>query len=254
MPRPVPNRLRAAAALLLLLAGCASPGPRTPGDPLESFNRSVYRFNDVADRYAVKPVAIAYTKVLPQFVRTAIRNVFSNVDDVIITANDLLQLKGMNAASDGARVVSNTLFGGLGLVDVASKRGIPKRNEDFGQTLGHWGVPPGPYLVLPFLGPSTFRDGSGRFIDTYFDPVWYISNVPERNVTVGLRLLDNRANLLPAERLLDQASMDRYAFLRDAYLQRRVSLIYDGNPPKSKEDELYDDLDDPVPAPEPKKP
>lgn len=252
MPRPVPNRLHAAAALLLLLAGCASTGPRTPGDPLESFNRSVYRFNDVADRYVTKPVAIAYTKVIPQFARTGIRNVFSNAEDVVITVNDLLQLKGTNAASDAARVMANTLFGGLGLVDVASMRGIPKRNEDFGQTLGHWGVPPGPYLVLPFLGPSNFRDGPGRYIDTFFDPVWYISNVPERNVMVGLRLLDNRANLLPAERLLDQAAVDRYAFLRDAYMQRRVSLIYDGNPPKSKDDEFDDDLDDPVPTPAPK--
>jgi phospholipid-binding lipoprotein MlaA len=254
MPRPVPNRLRAAAALLLLLAGCASTGPRTPGDPLESFNRSVYRFNDVADRYAAKPVAVAYTKVVPDFARTGIRNFFSNVEDVVITVNDVLQLKGTNAASDASRVVANTLFGGLGLVDVASKRGIPKRNEDFGQTLGRWGVPPGPYLVLPFLGPSNFRDGPGRYIDTFFDPVWYISNVPERNVTVGVRLLDNRAALLPAERLLDQAAVDRYSFLRDAYMQRRQSLVYDGNPPKSKDDEFDDDFDDPAPPVAPKKP
>lgn len=253
MRRPDPNRLSAAAALLLVLAGCTSTGPRTPGDPLESFNRTIYRFNDVADRYAAKPVAVAYTKVIPQFARTGVRNFFSNIEDVVITTNDLLQLKGTKAASDASRVVANTLFGGLGLVDVASKRGIPKGNEDFGQTLGHWGMPPGPYLVLPFLGPSNFRDGPGRYIDTYFDPVWYISNVPERNVTVGLRLLDNRANLLPAERLLDQAAVDRYTFLRDAYMQRRRSLVYDGNPPKSKDDQFDDEFDD-DPPPEPKKP
>lgn len=223
-----------------MLAGCSTPGPRTPGDPLESFNRGIYRFNDVADRYVTKPVAIAYTTVIPEFARTGIRNVFSNVDDVVVTVNDLLQLKFTHAASDASRVVANTLFGGLGLVDVASKRGIPKRREDLGQTLGYWGVGTGPYLVLPFLGPSNFRDAPARYFDTYFDPVWYISNVPERNVTVGLRLLDNRAALLPAERMLDQAAMDRYAFLRDAYVQRRLNLIYDGNPPRSKDDELDD--------------
>lgn len=240
MTRPVPKRCCAAIAVLTTLAGCASQATRTPADPLEPLNRAVYRFNDVADRYVAKPVATAYTKVIPQFARTGIRNVFSNVDDVVVTTNDLLQLKFTHAASDAARVMANTLFGGLGLVDVASKRGIPKRSEDFGQTLGHWGVGSGPYLVLPFLGPSNFRDAPARFVDTYFDPVWYISNVPERNVVVGVRLLDNRAALLPAERLLDQAAVDRYSFLRDAYLQRRQNLIYDGNPPRSKEDEFED--------------
>jgi len=242
-------RCRAALALVALLAGCASTASRTPDDPLEPFNRAVYRFNDVADRYVVKPVAVAYTKVIPQFARTGVRNFFSNVDDVVVTSNDLLQLKFAHAASDATRVMANTLFGGLGLVDVASKRGIQKRSEDFGQTLGYWGVGSGPYLVLPLLGPSNFRDGPARFVDSYFDPVWYISNVPERNVTVGLRLLDNRAAVLPAERFLDQASVDRYAFLRDAYHQRRINLIYDGNPPQS----VGDNLDDPGEgsAPEP---
>jgi phospholipid-binding lipoprotein MlaA len=144
--------------------------------------------------------------------------------------------------------VANTVFGGLGVVDVASMRGMQKRREDFGQTLGYWGVGAGPYLVLPFLGPSTLRDAPAKFVDSYFDPVWYISNVPERNVTVGLRLLDNRATLLPAERLLDQAAVDRYAFLRDAYLQRRLNLIYDGNPPKSKDDSLDDPGEGSAPA------
>lgn len=240
MTRPVPKRRRAAIAVLAILAGCSSPGPRTPGDPLESFNRAVYRFNDVTDRYAAKPVAIAYTKVIPQFARTGLRNFFSNIDDVIVTVNDLLQFKATNAASDGSRLVANTIFGGLGFVDVATMRGIPKRSEDLGQTLGYWGVGTGPYLMIPFLGPSNFRDAPARYLDTYFDPVWYISNVPERNVTVGLRLLVNRASLLPAEKMLDQAAVDRYAFIRDAYFQRRLNLIYDGNPPKSKDEEFED--------------
>jgi len=244
MTRPVQKRRRAAIAVLALLAGCSSTGPRTEGDPLESFNRSVYRFNDVADRYVAKPVATAYTKVIPQFARTGLRNFFSNVDDVVVTTNDLLQLKFTNAASDASRVVANTLFGGLGFWDVATMRGIPKRSEDLGQTLGYWGMGPGPYLVLPFLGPSTLRDAPARYLDTYFDPIWYIPNVPERNTIVGIRLLDNRAALLPAERLLDQAAVDRYSFLRDAYLQRRLNLIHDGNPPKPKGEQFEDPGDE----------
>ncbi|MEO8040152.1 MAG: VacJ family lipoprotein [Betaproteobacteria bacterium] len=249
MTRAIPTWCRADLALLAMLAGCSSAAHRTADDPLEPFNRAVYKFNDVADRYAVKPVAKAYVTIIPQFARTGVHNFFSNIDDVVVTTNDLLQLKFTKAASDATRVMANTLFGGLGLVDVASKRGIPKHSEDFGQTLGYWGVGSGPYLVLPLLGPSNLRDGPARFVDTYFDPVWYISNVPERNVTVGLRLLDNRAALLPAERFLNQAAVDRYSFLRDAYMQRRVSLIYDGNPPKSELDDLEDPGEGAAPEP-----
>lgn len=236
-------RALCAAAALALLAGCAAPARRVPSDPLEPFNRAVYKFNDVADRYAIKPVAKVYDTILPGPVKQGVRNFFSNLDDVVVVFNDLLQGRPNNFAHDSVRLVSNSVFGVLGIFDVASMRGITKRSEDFGQTLAVWGVPAGPYLVLPFLGPGSLRDGPARFVDALFDPVWLISNVPERNVTVGVRLVDTRASLLPAERLLEQAAVDRYSFLRDAYLQRRVNLIYDGNPPRRKQD--MDDLEDP---------
>ncbi|MCW5624244.1 MAG: VacJ family lipoprotein [Burkholderiales bacterium] len=203
-------------------------------------NRSIYKYNDVADRYAMKPIAVTYTKIVPQFMRTGVRNFFSNIDDLFVVINDVLQLKGTHAAQDSVRLVANTVFGGLGFVDVASMRGIPKRSEDFGQTLGYWGVPSGPYLVLPLLGPSSMRDGPARLVDAYYDPVWWIDNVRLRNSIVGVGLVNLRANLLPAEQLLDEASMDRYSFLRDAYLARRESLVYDGDPPRSKNDNLDD--------------
>lgn len=239
-PRLDAARTLCAAAALAVLCGCASPAKRVPSDPLEPLNRAVYRFNDVADRYAVKPVAKVYDTIVPGPLKQGVRNFFSNLDDVVVVVNDLLQGRPDNFAHDSVRLVSNTVFGVLGIFDVASMRGIPKRSEDFGQTLAVWGVPSGPYLVLPFLGPSTLRDGPAKFVDATIDPVWQISNVPERNVTVGVRLVDTRASLLPAERLLEQASVDRYSFLRDAYLQRRINLIHDGNPPRSR-----DDLEDP---------
>lgn len=239
--------------LVSLVAGCASPATRNPADPLEPMNRAIFKFNDVADRVALKPIAKVYDAVLPQFVRTGARNFFSNLDDVVVVANDLLQLKFTEAAQDTTRLVGNTVFGVFGLIDIASMSGIPKRNEDFGQTLGYWGLGPGPYLVLPFLGPSTVRDGSGRLVDAYIDPVWYISDVPVRNTTVGIRLVDARASLFPAERLLEQAAVDKYAFLRDAYLARRINLIYDGNPPRKRdefEEELFEDDEDMQGAPD----
>ncbi len=247
---PLPDRTSPAARIrrlffsLLLassLSACATQGPRHAEDPFERVNRAVYTFNDVGDRYAFKPVAKMYAAVVPQFVRTGVHNFFSNLEDVVVVTNDLLQGKATNASRDGVRLMANTVFGGLGLVDVAGMRGITKRSEDFGQTLAVWGVPSGPYLVLPFLGPSTVRDGAGRFIDSYLDPVWQVTDVPPRNVAVGLRLLDARALLLPAEKLFEQAAVDRYDFLRDAYLQRRRNLIYDGNPPREADHEFDGD-------------
>lgn len=251
--RPLPHRstairgLRLAASLLTAscLAACATPGVRNPADPLESVNRVVYKFNDVGDRLVLKPVATVYAGVLPQVFRTGVHNFFSNLNDVVVVVNDLLQGKGTNASRDGVRLMANTVFGGLGLFDVASRRGIPKRSEDFGQTLAVWGVPSGPYLVLPFLGPSTVRDGVGRFADSYIDPVWQFAHVPARNGAAGIRLVDARASILPAEKLFEQAAVDRYSFLRDAYLQRRRSLIYDGNPPQDPEDDYDDGFDQP---------
>lgn len=233
----------ACVGLALALGGCASVPHQTAGDPLESMNRAVYEFNDVADRYVAKPVAQAYDKVLPGFVKTGIRNFFNNIDDVFVVANDLLQGKGTQAARDTTRLLANTIFGIFGLFDIASSRGLYKSNEDFGQTLGVWGVGGGPYLVLPFLGPSNLRDLAGFAVFTQADLIWRIDRIPVRNSLVGVRTVEARAQLLPAEGLLKEAAMDRYSFLRDAYLQRRLSLIHDGNPPRDRQTE--EDLEDP---------
>lgn len=239
--------------LVLLLAGCASGRPRTPGDPLEPANRAIYRFNETADKYVTKPVAKFYDRAVPQFARTGIRNFFNNLAEVAVLANDLLQLKFTAASRDGVRIVANTVFGGFGLVDVAGMRGLRRRDEDFGQTLGYWGAGPGPFVMLPFLGPSTVRDGVGLYVDTYADLLWRIPNVHARNSAAILRIVDKRASLLPTERIFRQAAVDPYSFLRDAYLQRRISQIYDGNPPMDLEDEEeFEDpgegsADDPLP-------
>jgi phospholipid-binding lipoprotein MlaA len=239
----IPGRHTLLLALLLsavLTTGCATTSSRVPSDPIEPVNRAIFRFNETADRYVTKPVAELYDRVLPSFVQTGVRNFFNNVGDVVVVTNDLLQLKFTNASRDFVRLMANTVFGGLGLVDVAGMRGLTKRHEDFGQTLGYWGVGTGPYIVLPLLGPSTLRDTVGVVVDSGLDPVWQVSEVPVRNSLTGIRLLDARASVLPAEKLLEQQP-DRYSFLRDAYFQRRRNLIYDGNPPADPSD----DLDDP---------
>jgi phospholipid-binding lipoprotein MlaA len=251
-------------ALLLsaLFSGCATvPGERDPRDPWQSMNRSVYKFNDAADKAVLKPVAQAYRFVTPKFVRTGVTNFFSNINDVTVFFNDLFQGKGERAVADAGRVIVNTTFGIGGLIDVAGAAGNPKRNEDFGQTLGVWGMGPGPYWMLPLLGPSTTRDALGRAVDTALTPSTYL--VENTDVSVGLYFLEVvnlRSNLLETEKVLDEAgAVDRYSFLRDAYLQRREVLIYDGNPPKKNDDEdfSFEELDEPEmqasPAPAPKK-
>lgn len=239
----IPGRHALRLALLLfavLQSGCATTSSHVPSDPIEPVNRAIFRFNETADRYVTKPVAELYDRVLPSFVRTGVRNFFNNVGDVVVVTNDLLQLKFTNASRDFVRLMANTVFGGLGLVDVAGMRGLTKRHEDFGQTLGYWGIGTGPYIVLPLLGPSTLRDSVGVVVDSRVDPVWQVTEVPVRNSLTGIRLLDTRASVLPAEKLLEQQP-DRYSFLRDAYFQRRRSLVYDGNPPSDPSE----DLDDP---------
>lgn len=219
---------------LLVLGGCATvSGPRDPRDPFESFNRGVYAFNSDFDKKVAKPVAEGYQKTVPQVARTGISNFFSNLGDVIVLFNDLLQLKGRQAASDLSRLTWNTTAGLFGLIDVATPMGLPKHDEDFGQTLGYWGVGSGPYLVLPFFGPSDLRDGTGDLIDyTQVDPTGLIKPYhPTRLAVEGIDAVNTRANLLRASNLLDQAALDPYIFLREAYLQRRQNLVYDGNPP-----------------------
>ena len=225
-------------ALLLLLGalgGCASTGEEgDPRDPYEGFNRGVYRFNDEFDKWVATPVAKVYQKALHQEIRSRVGNFFSNFQDLFIGVNNLLQGKPGDAVNDWARFAFNSTFGLLGIHDVASEWGLEKHNEDFGQTFGRWGAPSGPYLVLPFLGSSTVRDGIGTGFDYYFAPLGEVRPIELRNTLYGLYLVNTRADLLDASQLLQEAALDRYVFQRDAYLQRRRSLIYDGSPPREK--------------------
>ena len=228
------------------LSSCATiPGESDPRDPWEPMNRTVFKFNETADKAVVKPVAKAYHFVTPKFVRAGVTNFFGNINDVSVFFNDIFQGKGQRGVAGAGRVIINTTFGLGGLIDVAGAAGNPKQNEDFGQTLGFYGVGPGPYWTLPLLGPSTVRDAGGRVVDTFLTPT--TSFINNGNVSLGLTALEGvnrRSNLLDTERVLDEAgAVDRYSFLRDAYLQRREALIYDGNPPKKDgEDEfVFDD-------------
>jgi phospholipid-binding lipoprotein MlaA len=221
-----------AALLFTLLCGCASTGERDPRDPWEPFNRKVYRFNEVVDDALARPIATAYRDTFHEEIRGRVRNFFSNIGDLWIGANDFMQGKFFDGFEDWARFAFNSTIGLFGLHDVASDMGIEKRNEDFGQTLGRWGLREGPYLVLPILGSSTLRDGAGTAVDLYVDPVGDFRPIRLRNSSVALRLVNTRADLLDASRILEQAALDKYTFQRDAYLQRRRNLVYDGQPPR----------------------
>jgi phospholipid-binding lipoprotein MlaA len=224
----------------LALGGCASTG-HNPKDPFESFNRGMYRFNDTLDKAVVKPVAKGYNAVVPEPGRMMLSNFFSNLNDVIVAANDLLQFKVVQAVSDTGRIVVNTTFGLFGVADVATAIGLNKHNADFGQTLGQWGIGSGPYLMLPLFGPSSVRDGVGLYADSLASPIRKISNVDTRNEAYVTNLIGKRASLLDHENVLNEAAIDRYAFIRDAYLQHRQSLVYDGNPPREKYDDEEED-------------
>lgn len=213
-------------SLALVTSGCATTGDK---DPYEGYNRAVYKFNDVADKAVIKPIAGAYKAVTPPPIKTGVSNFFSNIGTLITAINDLLQLKLSKAMTDLGRFAINTTVGIGGLIDVASMDGIPKNHEDFGQTLAYWGVGDGGYFVLPFFGPSTLRDTTGLVVDTYaFDPVSYMDDVRTRNQTRLFRGLDTRVNLLQSSDLIDDAALDPYAFMRDAYLQHRKLEIEDG--------------------------
>ncbi len=222
------------AILAFALTGCAVNGD--PRDPLEPMNRAIHSFNEGFDRVLLKPVAQAYTAVLPSFAQTGVRNFFSNLDDVTVLANDILQFKLEQGSRDFMRLAINSTFGLFGLLDVAGEMGLQKHNEDFGQTLGRWGVGAGPYLVLPFLGPSNFRDTAGFLVDTeYTDLVRNHDDVSTRNPILALRVVSRRADLLDAKRAIDAAALDEYEFTRDLYLERRKSLVHDGKPPRDTE-------------------
>lgn len=233
-------RLRSALICAVLglgvLGGCATTGSGDPRDPMEPVNRAIYTFNDGVDTMLVKPAAEIYQGVVPGLVRTGVSNVFSNLNDVIVALNNLLQGKFGSALSDVGRVLLNTTAGLLGIFDVATPAGLEKHDEDFGQTLGWWGIGDGPYMVLPLLGSSNLRDTVGRVGDYRADPVTYIDPSRDRNIIQALRIINRRAELLSASRILAVAALDEYEFVRDAYLQRRRNLIYDGNPPREKLD------------------
>ena len=209
-------------------------------DPWEPMNRAVFKFNESVDDYVFRPVALGYKTVMPVPIQMMIGNVYSNVNDIPVTLNNLLQFKFHEALRSSMRVVVNTTFGLGGIVDLASDIGLEKRDEDFGQTLGYHGVASGPYVVLPFLGPSSTRDAGGRVLDIAADPVFVGSFFVAPfigPIVGGTRATDTRAGLLKSEKTLDEAALDKYEFVRDAYLQRRRSLVHDGNPPKRKDDE-----------------
>jgi phospholipid-binding lipoprotein MlaA len=217
--------------ITLLFTGCASTPNSNPKDPFEPLNRSIYKFNDAVDKAVIKPVAQGYKAVLPKVVRIALNNFFSNLDDVGVTVNDILQLKLKQAASDGIRVLFNTTFGIGGLINVTDR--LEKHNEDFGQTLGYWGIGSGPYIMLPFFGPSSVRDSVGLYGDGLTDVIINTRDIPTRDIAYVVSKVNLRASLLENEKVLDDVS-DRYAFIRDFYLARRQSLVYDGNPPREK--------------------
>lgn len=222
--------------LLLVAAGLAGCATAQRPDPLEPWNRKVFAFNEGLDHAVLKPTATAYQKVVPGPVRTAATNFFNNISDLWSATNLFLQGRVTDGLSDVMRFGSNTVFGILGLADVASEMGMERHNEDFGQTLGHWGVGPGAYIVWPLLGPSTVRDSLALPIEQQVVPETFVSTVRMRNSLSVVRLVNTRANLLQAGNMLDGIALDKYTFIRDAYLQRRRSLVYDGDPPPLDEE------------------
>lgn len=224
------------AALTVVAGGAAAQAApeaaRSPNDPLESYNRVMFGFNEAVDRVLLAPLARGYVAVVPELVRTGVTNVFGNFADAWSAINQVLQGKGEAAATMTARVATNTLFGLGGLFDVASDLGMERQSEDFGQTLGRWGVPPGPYFVWPVLGPSTIRDSAGRPLDMAWSPSLVVQHEPTAFALSGLQLIDTRAGLLGATNVLGSIALDKYVFVREAYLARRRNLVYDGDPPE----------------------
>jgi len=226
--------------LLPLLSACASTTRQV--DPFESFNRKVYTFNDTIDRAAVKPIAQAYVKAVPNPIRAGISNILSNLNDISVALNNILQGKLKNAFSDLGRFTINTTVGLFGIFDVASTTGLDKNDEDFGQTLGYWGIGDGPYIVLPFFGPSNLRDSVSRVVDIKTSATNLMLEPKDRNILFSFNIIHRRSQLLNASNILSIAAIDEYEFVRDAYFQKRLNQIYDGNPPRIKDDETTIEL------------
>jgi phospholipid-binding lipoprotein MlaA len=225
----------AACAAVANLAGCATAAGH-PRDPFEGFNRVMFSVNEGID-VVVKPVAQGYDAVVPGAVKTGIGNFFGNIADVWTAVNNLLQGKITEGASDTGRVLVNSTAGIVGLIDVASHLGLEKHAEDFGQTLGKWGVGEGPYLYWPVIGPSNVRDTIGFAADMSVDPIQHIHDVRVRNSLDGVHLIDVRASLLPADKVIEAAAFDKYSYIRNAYFQMRRDAVYDGDPPPLEDDE-----------------
>ena len=230
--RSIASMLALACALL---GGCATTQSRV--DPFEPWNRAMYQVHEVVDGNVIKPIAETYVKTTPQPVRTGVSNFFGNIDDLFTGINHVLQGKRERAGDDFGRVLLNSTFGILGIFDPASEMGITKDKTDFGITFGKWGAPQGPYLFVPLFGPTTVRDGTGWLVRIYTGPIGYIDNVPLRNWLFALGYLDTRAQLLSAESVLDAAALDKYRYLRNAYLRARRYQVYDGKPPPEEEEE-----------------
>lgn len=243
-----PVRALAATVCVVVMSGCATTGGN-PDDPLEGYNRAMFSFNEQVDKAVLRPVAQAYKTVTPTPVRTGVGNVFGNIGDVWIGANNFLQGKVEAGISDWMRFLVNSSFGLLGMLDVASEMGFRKNDEDFGQTLAVWGVGEGPFVVLPLFGPKTLRDAAMMPVDSLGDGVMAINHVPTRNSLLGLRLVDGRARLLGIDKTLDEGTLDKYGFARDFYLQQRRYKVFDGAPPLEYEN--FDDFDDADAAGEP---
>lgn len=231
-------RLLFVFCIATLLVGCATGPQARKEDPLEPWNRQVYKFNDALDQALLKPVATAYKNVTPQPVRKGVSNFFGNIKDAWSVVNNTLQLKGQNAADSLSRFGINTFLGLGGIFDIASELGIERHTKDFGHTLGYWGVPSGPYIVLPLLGPSTLRDTAALPVDTQGNLITHIPDNDVRNTLIVTGVIDTRAKLLGASAMLDDVALDKYSFTRDTYLQYRRNAIYDGNPPETDD---YDD-------------
>lgn len=235
--RALSQKIMMVILIIGLSSGCATVhGPGTESDPMESYNRAMFSFNEGFYEYVLDPVVDAYQTITPNFVQTGVSNFFNHLDDILVMFNSLLQFKFEEFIHTFMRFIFNTFFGFFGLIDVASHMDLPKLNEDFGQTLGAWGVPAGPYFVQPLLGPSSIRDTFGDVVDwEYLDPMNI--QIEDENIKyglIGLRAIDTRIGLIKIDSVITEATIDKYAFVRDAYLQRRQHLVYDGNAPREK--------------------
>ncbi len=234
------KKLTVLIAFTFFISGCASLKSDNPQDPLENFNRPIYKFNRGLDKAVLRPVARGYKAITPEPVQKGVSNIFENFEDIVTSVNGLLQGKVTQSGSDLLRVIVNSTVGLVGIFDVASSWGLDKHDEDFGQTLGYWGIKPGPYVMLPILGPTDFRDAWGKVGDYPLNPLRYSHDIALRNSMTGLNLLNKRASLLQFDSQLEE-SIDEYAFIRDAYLQNRQYRVFDGNPPE--DDDWLDEND-----------